>query len=85
MKMTNHHEEILFHMNRTQLSGLGCLVFLAIREKSTLEYQWKEWGFEDISLETILEFELEDEELMELASAIAVYVLEDLTIEKAIA
>lgn len=85
--MNDHHEHLLLQMNHTQLTGLGCLAFLAIREKSTLERQWKEWGFEDIPHETILEFELEDDELMELASAIAVYVLEDLntTHEKAIA
>ena len=84
--MTNHHEEILFHLNHTQLTGLGCLAFLAIREKSTLKYQWKEWGFTDIPLETILEFELDDTGLLELATAIATYLLEDLTTyEKTIA
>jgi hypothetical protein len=55
-------------------------------EKSSLQYQWKEWGFSDISIETILECELYDPELLELTAAISAYVLEDLTVnEKAIA
>lgn len=84
--MNNHHEEIIFHLNHVQLTGLGCLVFLAIREKTTLHYQWKEWGFTDIPNETILELEMSDAGLLELATAIATYLLEDLTINgKAIA
>lgn len=84
--MNEHHEEILFHLNHTQLTGLGCLAFLAIREKTTLEYQWKEWGFTDITRETILECELDDAGLLELATAAATYILEDLTAnEKTIA
>ena len=84
--MNEYHKEILFHLNHAQLSGLGCLAFLAIREKSTLERQWREWGFIDLPLETILEFELEDTELMELASVIATRIFEDLSPnEKAIA
>ena len=84
--MNEHHEEIIFHLNHVQLTGLGCLAFLAIREKSTLKYQWKEWGFTDISEETILELEQDDTGLLELATAISTYLLEDLTShEKAIA
>lgn len=79
MRMNNHHEHLLLHLNRPQLTGLGCLAFLTIREKSTLEYQWKEWGFSDITGETIREFDLDDAGLMELATACATYVLEDLT------
>lgn len=78
-------EEILGELNHVQLTGLGCLAFLAIREKSTLERQWKEWGFTDIPHQTILDCELDDAGLMELATTCAIYLLEDLTInEKAI-
>jgi hypothetical protein len=84
--MNEHQEQILFNLTHVQLTGLGCLAFLAIREKSTLERQWREWGFDDIPHETIFEFELEDPDLMELVTAIATRIFEDLTInEKAIA
>ena len=53
--MNEEHEEILSELNHTQLTGLGCLVFLAIREKTTLEHQWKEWGFTDIPQQTIFD------------------------------
>ena len=84
--MNEHYEEILFHLTHVQLTGLGCLAFLAVREKSTLERQWRELGFFDIPYETIFEFELEDPDLMELVTAIATRIFEDLTAdEKAIA
>jgi hypothetical protein len=84
--MNEHHKEILFHLNHVQLTGLGCLAFLAIRENSTLERKWREQGFFDIPYETILSFELEDADLMELVTVIATRIFEDLTTnEKAIA
>jgi hypothetical protein len=83
--MNEHHEEILFHLTHVQLTGLGCLVFLAIREKTTLEHQWEEWGFDDIPHETIVQLELDEADLLELATAAASYLLADLTeCEKAI-
>ncbi|MBW4572174.1 MAG: hypothetical protein KME31_30545 [Tolypothrix carrinoi HA7290-LM1] len=84
--MNEEHEEILTELNHVQLTGLGCLIFLAIREKTTIEYQWKEWGFNDIPHQTILDCEMDDAGLLELATTVATYILEDLTInEKAIA
>jgi hypothetical protein len=84
--MNEHQEQILFHLTHVQLTGLGCLAFLAIREKTTLEHQWEEWGFDDIPHETIVELELDDAGLLELATAAANYLLADLTTnEKAIA
>ncbi len=59
--MNNKIEEITLELNsnqltvnHAQLAGIGSLIFLAIREETTLEYQWEEWGFDDISHETIL-------------------------------
>jgi hypothetical protein len=84
--MNDQIEEILFRLTHVQLTGLGCLAFLAIRENTTIEHQWKEWGFSDIPHETIVEFQLDDAGLLELATVCATYILEDLAInEKAIA
>ncbi len=84
--MNPEHEEILIELNHKQLTGLCCLVFLAIREKTTIEHQWEEWGFDDIPHQIILDCEMDDAGLLELATTAATYLLEDLTIlEKAIA
>jgi hypothetical protein len=46
---------------------------------TTLEYQWKEWGFDDLPHEIILKFEVDQETMLQLASTAAIYVLETLT------
>ncbi|MGI2909027.1 hypothetical protein [Tolypothrix sp. VBCCA 56010] len=71
--MNDQIEEILFHLSRVQLTGLGCLAIIAIREKTTLEHQCEEWGFSDISHQTILDCEMDDAGLLELATTAATY------------
>lgn len=83
--MNSEHEEILIELNHIQLTGLCCLTFQAIHEKTTLEHQWKHWGFSDIPHQTILDCELDEAGFLELANTASVYILEDLTTnEKAI-
>ena len=67
------------NFNRTQVTGLNCLIFLALREKSTIAYQKKEWGFEDLS-EQIVSWcdSLGEIELIELGADIAASLLEEI-------
>lgn len=62
-------------LNLAQLSGLATLIFLSIREKTSIAYQWKEWGFTDISHETIQEFQryfdqLTNTEMLQIVNSI---------------
>ncbi|MBN3907674.1 MAG: hypothetical protein HWQ35_14270 [Nostoc sp. NMS1] len=68
------------NFNRSQATGLNSLIFLALREQTTVGHQRKEWGFEDIP-EQIVAWcdELEDEDLLEVATAIATGLLDEIT------
>ncbi|MCC5626584.1 hypothetical protein, partial [Nostoc sp. CHAB 5715] len=67
------------NFDRTQTTGLNCLIFLALREKSTIAYQKKEWGFEDIPEQIIAWCDsLEEIELIELLADIAASLLDDI-------
>jgi len=66
---------ILEGLNPSQLSGLGCLAFLALREKTSLLEQWEEMRFSDISESVIEECDeydaMEEIDAMQFISAIA--------------
>jgi hypothetical protein len=62
-------QRILEGLNPSQLSGLGCLAFLALREKTSLLEQWEEMRFSDIS-ESVIE-ECDEYDAMQFISAIA--------------
>ncbi|MDM9582305.1 hypothetical protein [Nostoc sp. GT001] len=75
--------DILAHImgsfNRAQNTGLNCLIFLALREQTTIAYQKKEWGFEDIPQQIIVWCDsLEENDLIELGADIAAGLLEEL-------
>jgi hypothetical protein len=75
--------DIIIHIeqnfNRTQATGLNCLIFLALREQTTIAYQRKEWGFEDIP-EYIVSWcdSLEEDDLIQLAADIAAGLLDEI-------
>jgi hypothetical protein len=75
--------DIIIHIeqnfNRTQATGLNSLIFLALREQTTIAYQRKEWGFEDIP-EYILGWcdSLEENDLIQLAADIAAGLLDEI-------
>jgi hypothetical protein len=75
--------DIIIHIeqnfNRTQATGLNCLIFLALREQTTIAYQRKEWGFEDIP-EYILGWcdSLEENDLIQLAVDITAGLLDEI-------
>ena len=77
LDIVSHIEQ---NFNRTQTTGLNCLIFLALQEKSTIAYQKKEWGFEDIPEQIIQACDsLEEIELIELGADIAAGLLEEIT------
>lgn len=66
------YHRYIAQLNLSQLAGLGTLIFLSIREKTTIAYQHKEWGFTDIPRETIdLIDQLTDTEQLQIANSIA--------------
>ncbi|MCC5620675.1 hypothetical protein [Nostoc sp. CHAB 5715] len=76
LDIINHIEQ---NFDRTQTTGLNCLIFLALREKSTIAYQKKEWGFEDIPEQIIQACDsLEETELAELGADIAASLLDEI-------
>jgi hypothetical protein len=61
------------NFNRAQATGLNCLIFLSLREQSTVAYQWDEWGFTDIPQQVIAWCDqLKEHELLLLTTDIAV-------------
>lgn len=67
------------NFNRPQATGLNCLIFLSIREQTSVTYQWDEWGFTDIPQQVIQWCdELEENDLLSLAADIATSLLEEL-------
>lgn len=59
------------NFNRTQATGLNCLIFLAVREQTTVTYQYEEHDFEDIPEQIIyLCDRLDDDALLDLAGQI---------------
>ncbi|MFN6484618.1 MULTISPECIES: hypothetical protein [unclassified Nostoc] len=76
--------EIITHIernfNRTQATGLNSLIFLALREQTTVMHQRKECGFDDIPV-PIASWcdELPDQYLLAIATAINTHLLDELT------
>ncbi|QLE41694.1 hypothetical protein FD723_15565 [Nostoc sp. C052] len=75
--------EIITHieqnLNRTQATGLNCLIFLALREGSDVAHHWNEWGFADIPQQVIVWCdELLEDELLNVATAIINGLLDDI-------
>ncbi|MBG1267757.1 hypothetical protein [Nostoc sp. WHI] len=69
--------------NRSQATGLNCLIFLALREQTTVKYQHEEWGFDDISEQIVTSCDqFDDDELIALAADIATGLLEELVADQ---
>ncbi|MEH2381125.1 MAG: hypothetical protein V7K27_19935 [Nostoc sp.] len=67
------------NFSRTQATGLNCLIFLSLREQTTVAYQRKEWGFEDIPEQIITWCDsLKECELIQLAEEIASGLLDEI-------
>lgn len=68
------------NFNRTQATGLNSLIFLALREQTTVLHQKKEWGFDDIPV-SIARWcdKLPDQYLLAIATAINTHLLDELT------
>ncbi|MEH2261013.1 hypothetical protein [Nostoc sp.] len=66
--------DIITHVenfNFDQAIGLNCLLFLAVREQTTVAYQCEEMGFEDIPKQIVtLCDQLDDDALLKLAGQI---------------
>ncbi|MEH2287187.1 hypothetical protein [Nostoc sp.] len=59
------------NFDRAQAAGLNCLIFLAVREETTVTYQYEEIGFDDIPKEIVrLCDRLDDDDLLDLAGRI---------------
>ncbi|MFN6540890.1 MAG: hypothetical protein RM021_031740 [Nostoc sp. EkiNYC01] len=76
-------EEIITHIeqnfNRAQATGLNCLIFLALREQTSVAYHWNEWGFADIPQQVIAWCdELQEDDLLDLTTQITVGLLDEL-------
>lgn len=56
--------------NRAQSTGLNCLIFLAVREETTVTYQKEEMGFEDIPPQIARLCDRLDDALLDLAGRI---------------
>ncbi len=70
--------QTLDYLNPSQIAGIGCLAFLAIREKSSLQHQREEMGFDDIPLNHLFYTEINDDpRLLEIAALIAQYLIEN--------
>jgi hypothetical protein len=70
--------EIANSLTRTQAAGLNALIFLALREETSVAYQHKEWGFLDIPGFIVAWCDyLEEDALLELATEITSTTLSD--------
>ncbi|MFN6565440.1 MAG: hypothetical protein RMY28_037345 [Nostoc sp. ChiSLP01] len=82
MNLTQLEEIITYieqNFNRTQATGLNCLIFLSLREQTTIAYQRIEWGFTDIPSSVIHKCDsLDESDLLELATEIARNLLDEL-------
>ncbi|BAY77942.1 hypothetical protein NIES25_44120 [Nostoc linckia NIES-25] len=82
MNLTQPEEIITYieqNFNRAQATGLNCLIFLSLREQTSVAYQHSEWGFDDIPEHIIAQCDsLEEDDLIELATEIATGLLDEL-------
>ncbi len=82
MNLTQPEEIITYieqNFNRAQATGLNCLIFLSLREETSVAYQQAEWGFNDIPEHIIAQCDsLEENDLIELATEIATGLLDEL-------
>ncbi|WP_445629285.1 hypothetical protein [Nostoc sp. DSM 114167] len=68
------------NFNRAQATGLNSLIFLALREQTTVVHQRKEQGFDDIPRHIAAWCdELPDQYLLAIATAINTHLLDELT------
>jgi hypothetical protein len=68
--------QTLEYLNPSQTAGIGCLAFLAIREKSSLQYQREEMDFDDIPLNHLFHEDIDDDSsLLEIALLIAEHLM----------
>lgn len=80
IKLANIIAYIQRNLNRGQLTGLNSLIFLALREQTTVAYQRKEWAFEDIPEQIIGWCDgLAESDILELASEVAIGLLDEIT------
>ncbi|MBD2415868.1 hypothetical protein FACHB389_29340 [Nostoc calcicola FACHB-389] len=75
--------DIIMHIeqnfNRAQTTGLNCLIFLSLREETSVAYQLHEWGFHDIPEYIVAGCDsLGENDLIELATEIATSLLDEL-------
>ncbi|BAY78375.1 hypothetical protein NIES25_48490 [Nostoc linckia NIES-25] len=71
------------YFDRRQSIGLNCLIFLSLREQTTIAHQLKEWGFTDISEQVITWIDaLDEDSQILLATDIAAGLLEELVNER---
>lgn len=67
------------NFNRAQATGLNALIFLALREETSIAYQHKEYCFEDIPEQIIAWCDgLEENDLLELATEITSGLLDEI-------
>lgn len=67
------------HLDRSQILGLQTLIYLSLREQTSIAYQHKEMGFTDIPLELATATDaLSEEEQLYLAAQIADEIFEDI-------
>ncbi|MEH1849271.1 MAG: hypothetical protein V7L25_30955 [Nostoc sp.] len=66
--------------NRTQAAGLNCLIFLSVRERTTIAYQHKECCFGDIPIDIVAMCDqLDDDALLDLAGRITLALIMEKT------
>ncbi|MEH2246388.1 hypothetical protein [Nostoc sp.] len=79
MKRVNIITYIEQNFSRTQATDLNCLIFLSMREQTTVAFQHEELGFDDIPLRIVNWCDEQDEDvLLELATRITASLLDDL-------
>ncbi|WP_242045462.1 MULTISPECIES: hypothetical protein [unclassified Calothrix] len=69
---TDIYSHVSEHFDRAQASGLQVLIYMALREQTSIAYQHKELNFHDIPLNIVLSVDaLSEDEQLYLASQIA--------------
>ncbi|MGF1987882.1 MAG: hypothetical protein RMY62_008465 [Nostoc sp. ZfuVER08] len=70
--------DIANSLTRTQAAGLNALIFLSLREETSIAYQHKEWGFLDIPGFIVAWCDyLDEDDLLELVTEIISTTLSD--------
>jgi hypothetical protein len=82
--MSERLTKIFQKLDNKQLMGLLALNSLAIREVTSVYYQWKEWGLNDIPLSVVIGCEQNGMEPTDLIEILAAYVLKVLATREAV-